>query len=190
MKPVETGGRPDARLLHALQCDEISLDEMNPYWFRESLAPSIAARRSGRCLLKTDALKKVRILRARCDLLLIEGAGGILSPLGNNWSGLDLVRALKAEVVVAARNELGVINQARLTVDRLCAEKNVPQALVLMGGGTSRICRENMTELEENCKKTPIYEIRKFNLAGLWKDAIRRKQKKIAKTLAMILQTR
>ena len=31
MKPVETGGRRDSRLLHALQCDEVSLDEVNPF---------------------------------------------------------------------------------------------------------------------------------------------------------------
>ena len=54
MKPVETGGRRDARLLHALQRDEVSLEEVNPFWFREPLAPSIAARRShGDCIKKT-----------------------------------------------------------------------------------------------------------------------------------------
>ena len=123
-------------------------------------------------------------LRGRCDLLLVEGAGGVLSPLGKNWSGLDLIKALKAEVVVAACNELGVINQARLTVDRLCDEKIVPQALVLMGGGASRVCRENMTELGKSYKKTPICEIPKFKLAGLWMNIIKRNQRKFAKTLA------
>ena len=189
MKPVETGGRRDSRLLHALQRDEVSLDEVNPFWFRESLAPAIAARRSGRHLLKKEILKHVRPLRGRCDLLLIEGVGGLLSPLSGNWSGLDLIKALKAEVVVAARNELGVINQARLTLDRLCAEKIMPQALVLMGGGSSRVCRENMAELGENHKKVPICEIPRFNLAGLWKNVINKNQKKFAKTLAMTLRT-
>ena len=167
VKPIETGGRRDARLLYALQREEVSLNETNPFWFTESLAPVIAARRSGRRLVKAEILKKVRALRNRCDFLLIEGAGGLLTPLGNNWSGLDLIKALKAEVVVAARNELGVINQARLTVGRLCSEKIVPQALVLMGGGASRVCRENMTELGKSYKKTPICEIPKFNLTLL-----------------------
>ena len=189
MKPVETGGRRDSRLLHALQCDEVSLDEVNPFWFRESLAPSIAARRSGRRLLKKEVLRYMNALRGRCDLLLVEGAGGVLSPLGKNWSGLDLIKALKAEVVVAACNELGVINQARLTVDRLCDEKIVPQALVLMGGGASRVCRENMAEFAENYIKTPIHEIPRFNLSGLWMNVIKRNQKKFLKTLAMILKT-
>lgn len=190
MKPVETGGRRDARLLHTLQRDEVSLDETNPFWFRKSLAPAIAARHSGRCLLKTDVLKQVRTLRNRCDLLLLEGAGGLLSPLGNNWSGLDLVKALKAKVVVAARNELGVINHARLTMDRLCSERIMPQALVLMCGGTSHVCQENMTELGKYSLETPVFEICKLNLAGDWKSAILRNQKKISKTLALIVADR
>ena len=189
VKPIETGGRRDARLLYALQREEVTLNETNPFWFTESLAPVIAARRSGRRLVKAEILKKVRALRNRCDFLLIEGAGGLLTPLGNNWSGLDLIKALKAEVVVAARNELGVINQARLTVDRLCAGKIMPQALVLMGGGSSRVCRENMAELGENYKKVPICEIPRFNLAGLWKNVINKNQKKFTKTLAMTLRT-
>ena len=189
VKPIETGGRRDARLLYALQREEVTLNETNPFWFTESLAPVIAARRSGRRLVKAEILKKVRALRNRCDFLLIEGAGGLLTPLGNNWSGLDLIKALKAEVVVAARNELGVINQARLTVDRLCAEKIMPQALVLMGGGSSYVCRENATELGKKHKKAPIYEIPKFDLAGQWMNVINKNQKKFTKTLAMTLRT-
>jgi dethiobiotin synthetase len=190
MKPVETGGRRDARLLHALQRDEISLDEVNPFWFREPLAPSIAARRSGRRLVKQEVLNHVRALRGRCDLLLIEGAGGLLSPLANGWSGLDLIKALKAEVVVATRNELGVINQAKLTLDRICVENIMPQALVLMGGGSSKVCLENAAELGKNYNKVPIYEVLRFGFSGQWMNVIKRNQKKIAKTLAMILRTR
>ena len=190
MKPVETGGRRDARLLHALQRDEVSLEEVNPFWFREPLAPSIAARRTGRCLVPQEFLNNVRTLRGRCDLLLIEGAGGLLSPLAKNWSGLDLIKAMKAEVVVATRNELGVINHARLTVDRLCLGNILPRSLVLMGGGTSVVCRENVKELGKNYKKTPIHQISRFGMSGQWINVIDRNQKKFAKTLAMILRTR
>jgi|TARA_B100000959_G_C14813613_1_gene554861 dethiobiotin synthetase len=187
MKPVETGGRGDARLLHALQYSEVALDEVNPFWFRESLAPSIAARRSGQRLIKKEILRHVCSLRRRCDLLLIEGAGGLLSPLAKNWSGLDLIKAMKAEVVVAACNELGVINQARLTLDRICVEKITPHALVLMGGNSSKVCRENAVELGKMHKKVPIHEIPRFGLSGEWMNVIKRNQKKYAKTLAMIL---
>ena len=190
MKPVETGGRRDARLLHALQRDEVSLEEVNPFWFREPLAPSIAARRTGRCLVKQEVLNNVRTLRGRCDLLLIEGAGGLLSPLAKNWSGLDMIKAMKAEVVVATRNELGVINHARLTVDRLCLANIHPRSLVLMGGGASVVCLENAKELGKNYKKTPIHQIWRFGMSGQWINVIDRNQKKFAKTLAMILRTR
>ncbi len=190
MKPVETGGRRDARLLYALQRDEVSLEEVNPFWFREPLAPSIAARRTGRCLPKQEVINNVRTLRGRCDVLLVEGAGGLLSPLAKNWTGLDLIKAMKAEVVVATRNELGVINHVRLTLDRLYARNILPKSLVLMGGNTSIVCRENAIELGKNYKKTPIHQISRFGMSGLWINVIKRNQKNIAKTLAMILRTR
>ena len=190
MKPVETGGRRDARLLHALQNDEATLDETNPFWFREALAPSIAARRAGQALLKTTVLKHMRAMRDRCDLLLVEGAGGLLSPIGKNWSALDLAKSLKAEVIVAARNELGVINHARLTLDRLRSENFFTKSLVLMGGGKTRVQRENNGEIGKYAGKTRVFEIPKMNLSGEWKRSISRCEKKITKTLALIMPPR
>ncbi|MBL69424.1 MAG: dethiobiotin synthase [Verrucomicrobiales bacterium] len=187
MKPVESGGRADARLLCALQERELGLDEVNPFWFREPLAPAVAARRCGASVLKKDILKAAGRLKSRCDVLLVEGAGGLLSPMGKNWSGLDLALGLRAKTLLAAGNVLGAINHARLTLDRLRWEKIESAGMVLMGGGRSVLCRENASELREKTVKVPIFEI--GNSADLKRgvSGILRAEKKFSKTLAKVV---
>jgi dethiobiotin synthetase len=55
----------------------------------------------------------------RFPLVLVEGAGGVLSPLGEGFSTRELIAALSADVVVVARNQIGVINHVRLTLEAL-----------------------------------------------------------------------
>jgi dethiobiotin synthetase len=52
----------------------------------------------------------------RAEVLLVEGAGGLLSPLGEDLDALELIRELKCEVVVAGRNRLGCVNHFFLTL--------------------------------------------------------------------------
>src|SRR4051812_49414340 len=84
MKPFCSGGRSDAELLAALQEGEVSLDEVNPFYFSKPLAPWVAVKyEKGRkqVPLKT-VLTKIFELKNRCEVLLIEGSGGLLVPLG------------------------------------------------------------------------------------------------------------
>ena len=48
IKPFCSGGREDAELLHSLQENELTLDEMNPFHFKKPLAPYLAATRRER----------------------------------------------------------------------------------------------------------------------------------------------
>src|SRR5258706_15394841 len=84
LKPVCAGGRDDARALHAAMDGALALDEINPWHFRAPLAPRLAARRERRRLKLAPVLAHTRALQTRFDLVLMEGAGGLLSPLGEN----------------------------------------------------------------------------------------------------------
>ena len=117
LKPFCSGGREDAELLHTFQRGQLPLDRINPFHFPEPLSPWTAARRAGRSVALGDAIAAIRSICA--DLVLVEGAGGLLAPLGEGFNALDLIRALDAEVVVSAANKLGVLNHTLLTLEVL-----------------------------------------------------------------------
>jgi dethiobiotin synthetase len=54
---------------------------------------------------------------AEVDVLLVEGAGGLLVPLGEGTSFADLAAALSAELVIVVGARLGAINHALLTIE-------------------------------------------------------------------------
>src|SRR5207244_10083399 len=81
LKPICSGGRADARVLHFSQNGAVTLDEINPWHFRAPLAPLLAARREHRRVDLAKVLAHVRRVQRRFEVILVEGAGGLLSPL-------------------------------------------------------------------------------------------------------------
>jgi dethiobiotin synthetase len=112
MKPFCSGGREDAEKLHALQTAGLSLDEVNPFWFREPVAPYVAARNENRRITARETTAAIHNLAARNVPLLIEGAGGLMSPLGERFTLLEIIRELPGPVCAVGTNALGVINGA------------------------------------------------------------------------------
>jgi len=119
LKPICSGGRDDARLLRQASGNALPLDELNPWHFRGAIAPALAARHEGRSVALRDVVAHVRGLAHRFDVLLVEGAGGLLSPLGEHFSTREIISALGADVMVCARNQLGAVNHVRLTLEAL-----------------------------------------------------------------------
>jgi dethiobiotin synthetase len=119
LKPVCSGGRGDARALHAALDGVLTLDEINPWHFRAPIAPLLAARRERRRITLADVLAHVRVVQKRFDVLLVEGAGGLLSPLGENFDSRDLIAALQAAPMVVCPNRLGAVNRILLTLAAL-----------------------------------------------------------------------
>jgi dethiobiotin synthase len=119
LKPVGSGGRDDARALHAALDGALTLDEINPWHFRAPIAPLAAARREHRRVRRAEVLAHVRSLQKRFDVVLVEGAGGLLSPLGTNFNSRDLMTALRATPVIVGPNRTGAINQVLLALGAL-----------------------------------------------------------------------
>lgn len=132
LKPICSGGRDDARVLHAAMDGALSLDEINPWHFRAPIAPLLAARRERKRVHLAEVLAHVRALQKRFDVLLVEGAGGLLSPLGENFDSRDLIAALGALPLVVAPNRLGAVNHILLTLDALPRSAAVRTRVVLM----------------------------------------------------------
>lgn len=132
LKPVGSGGRGDARVLQAALDGALTLDEINPWYFRAPIAPLLAARRERRRVRLAEVLTHVRAMQKRFDVVLIEGAGGLLSPLGEEFDSGDLLAALRATPIVVGPNRIGVVNQVLLTLGALPPGAAAKVRVVLM----------------------------------------------------------
>ncbi|HEY3761791.1 MAG TPA: dethiobiotin synthase [Verrucomicrobiae bacterium] len=132
LKPVCSGGRDDARHLHSAMDGALSLDEINPWHFRAPIAPLLAARREKKAVRLPAVLARVRAMKKRFDVLVVEGAGGLLSPLGENFDSRDLIAGLRATPILVAPNKLGVVNHVLLTLEALPKNLHRRTKVVLM----------------------------------------------------------
>ena len=132
LKPICSGGRADARILHFSIAGRLALDEINPWHFRASLTPLLAARREHRRIHLADVLAHVEGFQRRFEFVLVEGAGGLLSPLGEDFNARDLIIALRAVPIIVCPNRLGVVNHTLLTAEALPRALSRRAAVVLM----------------------------------------------------------
>lgn len=160
LKPVCSGGREDARILASALGDELPLDEINPWHFRAPIAPVLAARRERQRVTLPKLVAHVRQMHKRFDWLLIEGAGGLLSPLGEAMDSRDVIAALRATPVIVGVNRLGVVNHLRLTLAALPASVRDRAIIVLMAPGKAdRSTRDNAGLLGEYFDPQRIFTI-------------------------------
>lgn len=147
MKPLESGidERPvgeqgvasDAERLRRACGDVDALSDVRPYVLREPLAPMIAAQRAG-VVVEIDALERARdVLERDRDVLLVEGAGGLMVPITPALSYLDLFTRWQCELLLVAGNRLGVLNHVLLTV-RAAASVGIPVTGIVLTSLTPR----------------------------------------------------
>jgi dethiobiotin synthetase len=132
LKPICSGGRDDARKIFAAMNGTLSLDEINPWHFRAPVAPLLAARRENKKVKLSQVVAHARAMQKRFDILLVEGAGGLLSPLGEGFDSRDLILALRAMPIVVAQNKLGAVNQILLTLEALPKNLRAKTRVVLV----------------------------------------------------------
>jgi dethiobiotin synthetase len=121
LKPAQTGIEPgapgDLADVTRLAGDAVVTRELARY--PDPLAPATAARRSGLAPLRVADVTAA-VGRTAADLLLVEGAGGLLVRINDDGETLaDVAAALDAPVVMVATAGLGVLNTAALTADAL-----------------------------------------------------------------------
>ncbi|MBF0386609.1 MAG: adenosylmethionine--8-amino-7-oxononanoate transaminase [Candidatus Omnitrophica bacterium] len=118
MKPVQSGNERagDAWFLKKALGLTDDIRAINPYCAREPLSPHLALQRAGVVFNKDLILATAAQLAGKYDILLVEGAGGLLVPIAGDYLMADLARDLGAEVVVVSRPGLGTINHTLLTV--------------------------------------------------------------------------
>jgi len=123
MKPAESGRaseRPgDAERLRAAAGDADPLELVCPYRLGAPLAPAVAARLEGKTLSMGHLIEIATVLALRHSALVVEGAGGLLTPLTDSETYADLAAALGLPALVVARAGLGTVNHTALTCEAL-----------------------------------------------------------------------
>jgi dethiobiotin synthetase len=121
------------RLLAALGRDPApaELDRISPWRFRAPLAPDLAAKREGK---KVDFAALVEFCRDaidRQDNLLIEGVGGVMSPISDKQTVLEWMVELEIPVLLVSGTYLGAQSHALTALTALRARRLALRAVVV-----------------------------------------------------------
>ncbi len=161
IKPMESGipdddylaRRSDAARVKKAGALSESFAEIVPYTFPEPLAPLLAARRSGMEITGDKLINTIRNLIHPQRRTIIEGAGGLLAPLCEDFLVLDLIKELEFPALVVSRTALGSINHTLLTLDRLRRE-DIP----ILG-----VIANHTTQAPDVAEKTFIKQLTEFD---------------------------
>lgn len=188
MKPFASGSLADTELLCAVQDNELTLEEITPYYFAKPLAPLAAVRKRCPGFRLADVLKPISRTANRCQCLLIEGIGGVYVPLGQGITVLDLIARLSCEVIVVARNSLGTINHTLLTAAALQHIDMKGLTTVLMDPRKPDLSvAYNLRILADLLAPEPVFSLGFLGPNPLRLRAVKENVKKCKKSLARIL---
>lgn len=124
LKPVSAGCslvngqlvNDDALLLQRYASEPLDYAEVNPVALEPALAPHIAAHRAGIGLRAAGLAAAVtRVASKGHDVLLVEGAGGWLTPLNDTETMANVAATLGYPVILVVNMRLGCLNHALLT---------------------------------------------------------------------------
>lgn len=167
MKPVESGcvdkdGSPvpaDALALKEASGATDAIEEICPYRLSLPLSPHLAARMAGAEVDFGVILSVYGKLSARHGIMLVEGAGGLLTPLTDELTVADLAVKLGLPVIIVADSRLGVINHALLTIEAVQRRGLEVGAVILnrASGAADLSVEHNSAEIK---RKTglPVYD--------------------------------
>lgn len=161
MKPIQTGClkhgdeliAPDLDYsLHAIRLTPTveEAEWMCPCRYLPACSPHLAARLARRPIQLRKIVAAYRHLAARHDFVVAEGAGGVLVPLDERRTMLDLMRSLGLPVLVVARPNLGTLNHTLLTLAALRAAGLKIAGVVVVStkrGRRGRIERDNLASI-------------------------------------------
>jgi dethiobiotin synthetase len=141
IKPVVSGFDPEswqesdpAALLAALG-RPLTLEEVegiSPWRFEAPLSPHMAAQREGRAITFDEVVAFCRrAMAARRGVLLVEGIGGVMVPLDDRHSVLDLMSMLRIPIILVVGSYVGTLSHT-LTALEVVARRNLDIAAVVV----------------------------------------------------------
>jgi len=121
-KPVQSGSvkhkgfliSPDLKFTKSI---DPNIKTKCSYTLYHPVAPSLAAKVENVKINTKAILNDYLSLKASCDIVLVEGAGGLMVPICDNFLMADMAKMLQLPVVIVARPDLGTINHTLLTIN-------------------------------------------------------------------------
>lgn len=138
MKPISCGGLEDGRFLMACAGTNDPVRFVNPVALKHPLSPNVAAKLEKRRIdLKAIDSAFEYFKNKKYDYLIIEGCGGLLVPIRENYFVIDLIRRFRAETVLVSRAGLGAINHSLLSIEALKNRGIHPRGIIFnrLNGG-------------------------------------------------------
>ncbi|MAT10476.1 MAG: dethiobiotin synthase [Rhodopirellula sp.] len=171
-KPFCSGASLDIDFLKSASSDGAQA-EFNYWYCDEPVSPAAWELATG-CKIDfgdiVDRLKRV-IARQDCDILLVEGAGGLLAPISGQDSVASLGQQIEARLFIVAPNRVGVINHVLLTVEAALRRGLKVSSVVLMEQEEKDASTVNNAELVRmHMPNTPDFK-GVFEFPWLGKDA-------------------
>lgn len=141
-KPVQAGDlhNTDTMKVKKLISNKQTVFHPEAYRLTQPMSPHAAAK-----LDHTHINPHKIILPQHTNTLIIEGAGGLMVPLNNDFLIIDLIEKLQAEVILVSRNYLGSINHTLLTAQALHS-KNITVKGIIFNGNSVITTEKFITE--------------------------------------------
>jgi dethiobiotin synthetase len=163
-KPVSTGDRNDAKaLIKAAKIDE-STETVTPAFFENPMSPYGASLLERRTSGRIFDLKKIndafKYFLNKYEFTVVEGIGGILVPLKQNFFVSDLIKKFNLPVIVVARFGLGTLNHTLLTVEKLRRDRQKILGIILSG-------KKNKNDVSAKSNASIIKKITKLSVLEL-----------------------
>ena len=124
-KPFETGvidfpldGTKMLNLVKTLNPSfNVTINDVVPYQFKLPAAPYVA---KGKTIIDIEFIKeKKNYLEQFCDVLIVEGAGGLMVPINKDLFIIDLIKKLECKAILITSSKLGGINDTLLSIEAL-----------------------------------------------------------------------
>ncbi len=118
MKPFASGSHSDVQNLRKIaKRSDLSLDDINPVFFSQPLAPFSATRFDKQKINFSKVFKAYQKIQSISDFTLVEGMGGLHVPITKKHTVADLALQMKLPILIVTRLGLGTLNHTLLTVD-------------------------------------------------------------------------
>jgi len=167
-KPVETNCQlidevyapKDAIALNKACSEPEPLSIVCPYCFELEASPEQASSQDG-TTLSIDDLARACNADTEDSFVVVEGAGGLYSPIADASLNSDLAKRLQVPIVIVIRDELGAISQALLTIEAAKKNKLSVSCVVLNAIQVNNLCNK---EALMAYTKIPVVSFSKKNL--------------------------
>lgn len=138
LKPVQSGVG-DRELFQQLFSPQQPLTELGPVWFEAPLAPPVAAALAGQAVDLAPAWQRYVALEKSCDWVLVEGLGGLGSPVTAELTIADLAAEWRLPTVLVVPVKLGAIANAVANV-ALARQHQLETVGIVLNCTTEAVC--------------------------------------------------